>query len=169
MQSLIHGPKGHPLHPPLTDAAIGAYTVAVVFAVVGSVGWIEDAAGKTTWLALLVGIGAGVASAATGLADLMTISRSSAMFRTAALHGSLMGVASLLFVLAAVFQYDGFHDGSVTTSGLVLAIAAYLILVVGASIGGTLVFKHAMRVETDSAESDPVAVVRADHEPSAVS
>ena len=153
MQSIIHGPDGHPIHPPLTDAAIGAYTVAFVFAIVGALGWIEDAAGKATWLALLVGIGAGVASATTGLADLLTIPRPSATFRSAAIHGSLMGVSSVLFVVAAIFQYDGFHDGTVTTAGLVLTVAAYLVLTIGASVGGTLVFVHRMRVKDETAQS----------------
>src|SRR5215210_5366437 len=116
---LIHGRPGHPVHPPLTDVAIGAYTVATAMVVIGALGWIEDAAGKGAWLALLVGITGGVASASTGLADLLTIPRSSQTFRAAATHGSVMACASVLFVLAAVFQYDGFHDGTVTTLGLV--------------------------------------------------
>ena len=28
---LWHGPPGHPIHPPLTDATIGSYTVATVY------------------------------------------------------------------------------------------------------------------------------------------
>ena len=30
--TLIHGPSGHPLHPPLTDVAIGGYTPATALA-----------------------------------------------------------------------------------------------------------------------------------------
>lgn len=148
--SIIHGRDGHPLHPPLTDAAIGAYTVACIFAVIGALGWIEDAAGKTAWLALLVGICAGVASAATGLADLLTIPRSSPTFRSAAIHGSVMACASLLFVLAAVFQYDGFHEGTVTTAGLVFTAAGFVLLMVGGWLGGALVFVHGIRVKPAS-------------------
>jgi uncharacterized membrane protein len=146
MFSLMRGTEGHPLHPPLTDAAIGAYTVATVFAVVGAFGWIEDAAGKTAWLALLVGLGAGAASALTGLAELSAIPRPSETFRTAAIHGGTMASATALFVLAAVFQYDGFHNGSVTTAGLVLTTAAFLVLTLGGWLGGSLVFRHGMRV-----------------------
>jgi len=146
MFSLIRGTDDHPVHPPFTDVAIGAYTVATVFSIVGAMGWIEDAAGKTAWLALLVGLCAGVASAVTGLADLMTIPRESTTFRTAAFHGTLMASASVLFVLAAIFQYDGFHDGNVTTAGLVFTVAAFFVLMVGGWLGGSLVFRHGMRV-----------------------
>jgi len=153
MFSLVRGTDDHPLHPPLTDAAIGAYTVATVFAVVGAIGWIEDAAGKTAWLALLVGLCAGVAAAATGLADLLTIPRESQTFRTAAFHGSVMASASVLFLLAAIFQYDGFHDGRVTSGGLVLTVLGFLALMVGGWLGGSLVFAHGMRVNPSDRSS----------------
>ena len=87
MFSPLYGSDGHPIHPPLTDAAIGAYTVAVVFAIVGALGWIEDAAGKTSWLALLTGLAAGAAAALTGLADLLRLDRETEKFRTTLIHG----------------------------------------------------------------------------------
>jgi hypothetical protein len=34
--NVLRGLPGHPLHPPLTDATIGAYTVATGFAVLGA-------------------------------------------------------------------------------------------------------------------------------------
>jgi len=147
--TLIHGSKGHPLHPPLTDAAIGAYTVAAVLIVVGALGFMEDATGKGAWLALLVGLGASAASALTGLADLLTIDRDSPTFRTAAYHGLVMSAGTVLFVLAAIFQYDGFHDGRVTGAGLVFVLAGFATLAVGGWLGGTVVFVHGMRVESE--------------------
>ena len=143
---LLRGPSGHPLHPPLTDAAIGAYTVAAVLAVVGAAGGVEDAAGKGAWLALLVGLGASVGAAVTGLAELSWIDRRSPTFRTGLLHMCAMLVATVLFALAAIFQYDGFHDGAVTTAGLVLTVVAYIVLVFGGWLGGTIVFVHGQRV-----------------------
>lgn len=35
---LVHGLPGHPLHPPLTDVTIGAYTFATVSAIAGKAG-----------------------------------------------------------------------------------------------------------------------------------
>ena len=116
MASLLHGTEGHPLHPPLTDIAIGGYTVATVLCVLGAFGVSEDATGKGAWLALLVGLGGGVLSALTGLADLLAMERGTTAFRTGVYHGSLMATATTLFLLADVFQYDGFQDGDVTTA-----------------------------------------------------
>src|SRR5262245_44203495 len=65
----LRGIRGHPSHPPLTDAAIGMYTLAAALAVIGALGWIEDAAGKAMWLALLGGLVAGACAALTGLLD----------------------------------------------------------------------------------------------------
>jgi uncharacterized membrane protein len=55
MGKLLHGLPGHPLHPPLTDATIGMFVLATGLSVVGAVGWIEEAAGKAAWLALVGG------------------------------------------------------------------------------------------------------------------
>lgn len=149
MASLLHGTEGHPLHPPLTDVAIGGYTVATVLSVLGALGVSEDAMGKGAWLALLVGLVGGALSAITGLADLLAMERGTPPFRTGVYHGSLMATATTLFLLAAAFQYDGFHDGEVTTAGLVLAIAGWLVMSAGGALGGTLVFRHGVRVSAD--------------------
>ncbi len=39
---LARGFPGHPLHPPLTDAALGAYTIGVVMLVGGALGIEEE-------------------------------------------------------------------------------------------------------------------------------
>jgi uncharacterized membrane protein len=143
---LLRGPSGHPLHPPLTDAAIGAYTVAVALVVIGRAGWVEDAAAKGAWLALCVGLVAGAGAAVTGLAELLWLDRRAPIFRTALLHMTVMILATALFGLAAFLQFDGFHRGVVTLSGLVTTLVAYAVLTAGGWLGGTIVFVHGMRV-----------------------
>lgn len=59
-----------------------------------------------------------------------------------------MATATTLLV-AAVFQYDGFQDGEVTTAGLVLAIAGWVVMSAGGALGGMLVFRHGVRVSAD--------------------
>lgn len=148
---LLHGPPGHPVHPPLTDVAIGAYTVAVALGILGALGVSEDAMGKAMWLALLVGLAGGVLAALTGLAELLRIERGTDTYKTGVLHGAMMAAGTVLFVLAAFLQYDGFHDGRVTTGGLVLTLLGYVALGVGGFLGGSLVFRHGMRVEKSEA------------------
>jgi uncharacterized membrane protein len=52
----------------------------------------------------------------------------------------------MLFALAAIFQYDGYHDGSVKTAGLVFTVVGYIVMAVGGWLGGTIVFVHGMLV-----------------------
>jgi hypothetical protein len=62
LEYLWRGFPGHPLHPPLTDAAIGAYTAATALAIAdvsgvldrnGAVGWFVLTA--VGWCVLVVG------------------------------------------------------------------------------------------------------------------
>jgi uncharacterized membrane protein len=151
MNTLLHGTRGHPLHPPLTDAAIGMYTLAAALGVVGALGWIdESAAGKGMWLALVGGLVTGALAAVAGLLDLLTIDRASPAFRTAILHMSAMVTATVLFLVAAVVQHGGYEDGTVTGWGLALTLVAFGALTLGGWLGGSLVFQHGLRVEDAS-------------------
>ena len=147
MRALLHGTPGHPLHPPLTDATIGMYTLAVALAVIGALGWIEDAAGKGLWLALVGGLVTGAAAALTGLLDWLTITRGTPLFRIATAHMVAMVTATVLFLLAAVWQHAGYERGEVTTAGLVFTILGFGVLTVGGWLGGTMVFAYGMRVK----------------------
>lgn len=46
---LVKGFPGHPLHPPLTDATIGIYTVATAFAVFSKLGVSEENLATAWW------------------------------------------------------------------------------------------------------------------------
>src|SRR4051794_41861551 len=66
--TLVHGLPGHPLHPPLTDATIGMFVLAVGLGIVGKAGAIEHQAGSAMWLALIGGVVVAGAAAAAGVA-----------------------------------------------------------------------------------------------------
>lgn len=148
MNPLLHGTRGHPLHPPFTDAAIGMYTLAAGLAVIGALGWIEDEAGKAMWLALVGGLVTSAGAAVTGFLDWLTITRGTPLFRTATTHMLVMLGATVVFVLAAIFQKGGYDDGEVTTAGLVLTLLGFGTLTLGGWLGGAVVFVHGMRVES---------------------
>jgi uncharacterized membrane protein len=143
---LVKGFPGHPLHPPMTDGAIGAYTAAVVLGCLGAVGIAEDALAKGWWLALLVGLGFGALAALTGLAEWITMTWGTPLWRTATFHMLVMVIATLLFVLAAILGYDGYQDGDIRSGVLALALVGYGMLTLGGWLGGTIVFVHGMRV-----------------------
>jgi uncharacterized membrane protein len=142
----VRGFPGHPLHPPLTDGAIGAYTASVVLACLGAVGIAEDALARGWWIALLVGLGFGGLAALTGLVDWITITWGTPLWRTATFHMLVMLIATLLFVLAAIVGYDGYKDETVGAGALALALGGWAFLTLGGWLGGTIVFTHGMRV-----------------------
>lgn len=143
---LVRGFPGHPLHPPMTDAAIGAYTAATVLVIVGAAGVAEPELAKGWWIALLVGLGFGALAAATGLADWLTITRGTPLWRTATTHMLVMLAATGLFVAAALAGYGGYRDGEIGAGALVLTLAGFAVLTAGGWIGGTIVYVHGMRV-----------------------
>ena len=87
---LVQGLPGHPLHPPLTDATIGAYTFATVAGVLSKLGIAEHAFATAWWLALVVGLIVTVPTALAGLVDWLTITWGSELWRTATLHLTAM-------------------------------------------------------------------------------
>jgi uncharacterized membrane protein len=142
----LRGLPGHPLHPPLTDATIGMFVLAAGLAVVGSLGGIEDAAGKGCWLALIGGLIVAAPTATTGFADWIRLEWGSDRWRTATLHMTAMVSAVVLFALAAWLQHRGYERGDVTTGGLVFSVLGLVALTAGGWLGGTLVFVHGLRV-----------------------
>jgi uncharacterized membrane protein len=146
MSALMHGTKGHPLHPPLTDAAIGMYSLATGLGVIGALGAIPEKAATAMWLALVGGLIVTVPTALTGLFDWLTIDRATPVWRTATLHMSAMVGATVLFLVSAWLQYRGYEHAYVRNAALATTIAGFLVMVTGGWLGGAIVFVHGMRV-----------------------
>ena len=66
LEYVLRGTPGHPIHPPLTDATIGAYTFATIAAVLSKLGVAEEGFAHGWWLALVVGLVISAATALTG-------------------------------------------------------------------------------------------------------
>src|SRR6266704_2101638 len=118
LEYLWKGLPGHPLHPPLTDATIGAYTAATVMAAASVIGVAEVSAAHGWWLALVVGLIITALTALTGFADWLTIEWGSPLWWTATWHMCLMLTATVFFLIAALVGW----------------------------LGGAIVFVHGMRV-----------------------
>jgi uncharacterized membrane protein len=142
---LVRGLPGHPLHPPLTDATIGAYTVATAFGVLSALGVSEGNTARAWWLTLIVGLVVTGPTALTGLIDWLTIAWGSPLWRTATLHLFAMLTATVFFLLAAIFGHGGYVDGAATAGSLVLTVVGFGFLTLGGWLGGTIVFVHGMR------------------------
>ena len=138
MKFFLKGPAGHPLHPPLTDATIGAYTFATAMAVLSRLGVSEHNTATAWWLGLLTGLVITLPTALTGFLDWLDISTGTPLWRTATLHLSAMLSATVVFAITAGAGHSSYVDGSVSGGSLVLTLGGWL--------GGAIVFTHGMRV-----------------------
>ena len=143
---VVKGFPGHPLHPPLTDATIGAYTAATALGVLSALGIAERNLATGWWLTLVVALAVTGPTAVTGLVDWIAITRGSTLWRTATAHMLAMLTAAVFFLLAAIFGHDGYSAGEVAGGPLSLTLIGFATLTLGGWLGGTVVFVHGMRV-----------------------
>jgi uncharacterized membrane protein len=143
---LIRGLPGHPLHPPLTDAAIGAYTAATAMGLASILGVAEDSAAHGWWLALVLGLIFTVPTASTGFADWLTISTGTPLKRTATSHALANVTAAVLFLIAVLLGHKGYQHSAVETGPYVLTLLGFAALTVGGWLGGAITYVHGMRV-----------------------
>ena len=143
---LWRGVPGHPMHPPLTDAAIGAYTFATVAALADVTGISTNAATHGWWLALLFGLIVTGPTALTGLLDWLNITPGTPVKRTATTHMITMLTATVFFLLAAIIGHDSFNAGDVSAGPFILTVIGFVLLTLGGTFGGSIVFVHGMRV-----------------------
>ena len=146
LEYLIRGLPGHPIHPPLTDAVIGTYTLATVAAFLDVLGISDHDAAKAWWIALVVGLVVTVPTALTGLVDWLKMKWGSPLWRTATLHLSAMVTASVFFLIAAIAGYDPYEAGNVSAGPFVLTLIGFGFLTLGGWLGGAVVYVHGMRV-----------------------
>jgi uncharacterized membrane protein len=143
---LWHGLPGHPIHPPLTDATIGAYTAATVMAFASVVGVAHITAAHGWWLALVIGLISTGLAALTGLADWLQIEWRTPLWWTATWHMCSMLTATVFFLIAALVGHAGYKHGAVEAGPFVLTLVGFGFLTLGGWLGGAIVFVHGMRV-----------------------
>jgi uncharacterized membrane protein len=143
---LFRGLPGHPIHPPLTDAAIGAYTFATAASALQVAGVLKQNGAVGWWIALVVGLVFGGLAAATGFADWLTIEWGTPLWRTATSHMIAMVTATVLFLIAVFVGHKGYTHHHVDTGAFVLTVLGFVALTVGGWLGGAIVYVHGMRV-----------------------
>ena len=143
---LIRGFPGKPLHPPLTDVAIGAYTVGVTMLVVGALGVEEEQMAHGALLAISGGILVTVPTALTGVVDWLKIPDGTPAATMATIHLAVMVLATVLFVVTAILQLDGYREDHVATGAWIVGLAAESVLAAGGYLGGSVLFVYGVRV-----------------------
>lgn len=156
LATLIRGFPGHPSHPPLTDASIGAYTVGVAMLVAGALGLQTAAMAHGALLAISGGLIVAAPTALTGLLDWLRIPKGTPRRTVATIHLVTMVSATLLFALTWVLARPGYNHGHVLTRTWVVGLVAEAVLAAGGYLGGTIVFVYGERVENrqDTAVAD---------------
>jgi nitrite reductase/ring-hydroxylating ferredoxin subunit/uncharacterized membrane protein len=118
---------GHPLHAVLTDAPIGILLLVIVLDLVGQPVGAD--------VALLLGVLTLLAAAAAGLADYSDTDGTARVRAT--VHGTLMTLALVLYVVSLGLRATGPADRS---DAIAISIVAWLVLAVGAYVGGDVVY-----------------------------
>ena len=155
MKFFLKGPAGHPLHPPLTDVTVGAYTFATAMAVLSRLGVSEHNTATAWWLALIAGLIVSGPTALAGFADWLQITVGTPLWRTATLHMGTMLTATIIFAITAGAGHADYVDGVVSGGSLILTLAGFGVLTVGGFFGGSIVFVHGMPVLNRAAPPPP--------------
>ena len=160
---LWKGLPGHPIHPPLTDVTIGAYTAATVMAIASIVGVAHVSAAHGWWLALVVGLITTALTATTGFLDWLTIEWGSPLWWTATWHLLSMLTATAFFLVAVLVGHGGYKHGAVDAGPFVLTLVGFGFLTLGGWLGGAVVYVHGMRVLSLTSEPPGRAVAPVPH------
>jgi nitrite reductase/ring-hydroxylating ferredoxin subunit/uncharacterized membrane protein len=143
LKDLLNGVwLGHPLHPLVVAAPIGAWTSALIFDLIE-----EDRAADT---AILFGIAGGLASAATGAAQYYDATTNKEPRRLGALHAALNSAALASYVTSAVLRSRGSRGAGQVASALGL-----MFLSGGGLLGGDLAYTLGIGVDHSAFEKEP--------------
>jgi uncharacterized membrane protein len=151
----LRGLSGKPFHPPLTDIPIAAYLFGAVFDVLSGAlhsshpDVAEQLYRAGTWT-FLGGAGVSVLAALTGWADWHRSSTPGTQARrTANTHALTMVTVTVLTLVNLALRLTAFSDHTATPPGIiVLSVVIAVLVSVGATFGGSLVYEYGFNVET---------------------
>jgi len=138
---------GDPLHVVLTDVPIGAWTVALVFDVLGSIRnhrKFELAADTSVAIGLVTAAG----TALTGVTDWSDVDPPARQLGL--VHGLLNIGASALFATSLVLRKKKSR-----AKGRIAAAAGYALMSHSAYLGGKMVYEHRVGVDRTDGEAFP--------------
>ena len=150
----LRGWAGKPLHPPLTDVPITAYILAAVFDVISTAGGSDHTWARELWhagtFAFVGGVAVSVFAALTGLWDAWKSSEAGTQARrTINTHATIMVTVTVLALVDLAWRLNDYHTKATTPGGIaVLSVVIGLLVSVGATYGGSLVYDYGFNVET---------------------
>jgi uncharacterized membrane protein len=150
----LRGWSGKPTHPPLTDLPIAAYVLVAAFDVISRVGGADREWAHEFWHAgtyvLIGGAAVSVLAALTGLWDARKSSEAGTQARrTINAHATTMVIVTVLALGNITWRLNEYNTELVTPTGImILSIVVALLVSLGATFGGTLVYEYGFNVET---------------------
>jgi uncharacterized membrane protein len=150
----LRGWSGKPLHPPLTDFPVAAYVLAAVFDVSSAVGGEDQTWARELWHAgtyiFIAGAAMSVLAALTGLWDAWKSSEAGTQARrTINTHATIMVTVTVLALADIAWRLNHYTTEAATPAGIaVLSVVIGLLVSVGATFGGSLVYDYGFNVET---------------------
>jgi uncharacterized membrane protein len=150
----LRGWAGKPLHPPLTDIPIAAYVLAATFDVISVIGGDDHGWGYEFWHAatytFIGGAVVSVLAAVTGAFDWWKSSEPGTQARrTINTHATTMILVTVLALVDIAWRLNSYNTEASTPVALaVLSVVIALLVSVGATYGGSLVFDYGFNVET---------------------
>jgi uncharacterized membrane protein len=151
----LRGWAGKPFHPPLTDVPITAYLFVAVFDVISiAVHSSHHALGRQMFLAgswtLLGGAAVSVLTALTGFWDWWKSSEAGTQARrTINAHAIIMITVTVIVIVDLIVRLTTYQDHAFAPVAMVvLSVIAAVLVSVGATYGGGLVYDYGFNVET---------------------
>jgi uncharacterized membrane protein len=165
----IRGWAGKPSHPPLTDFPIVCYLVAAFCDVVSYLAGRGTPAGEVDAVAhdffsagtivIVVGAVVSLATALTGFWDwwkgvprrkagLLGKAQHSQVWRTANWHMTVMLTVTAIVIVDILVRWAQFDDAVASLGVTVLSVLAAILVTLGATYGGSLVFEYQFNVES---------------------
>ena len=151
----LRGWSGKPTHPPLTDFPVAAYVMAAVFDVIATIGRDETFARdffRAGTYVFIGGAAVSVLAALTGFWDwLRSTEKGTQARRTANTHAWTMITVTVLAAVDIALRLNVYNTRTHPSAAiLVLSVAVALLVSLGATFGGTLVYDYGFNVETAS-------------------
>lgn len=169
----IRGWAGKPTHPPLTDLPVACYVLAAAFDVIsfaghrGSGGSVRPFA-RDFFMAgtyvIIAGAVVSLAAATTGFWDwwkgidrdpagLLGRAKHTQVWRTINTHMTIMLTVTAIAVADIIVRLVKLDTHYATVGVMILSLAAGLLVAIGATYGGSLVFEYQFNVESLSGSS----------------
>jgi uncharacterized membrane protein len=149
----LRGWAGKPFHPPLTDFPVTAYVLGAAFDVIAAIGRHHHFA-REFWHAgtyvFIGGAGVSLLAALTGFWDWWRSSQVGTQARrTINAHAWTMIVVTVLAVVDIILRLSDYHTRTYPSIAvLIISIVIALLVSIGATYGGSLVYDYGFNVET---------------------